>query len=49
MVVLDAVAVIVVLDGGLDGLLRQHRTVQLVGRQTTQRLHHLDDDSISRR
>ena len=41
VVVLDAVAVIVVLDGGLDGLLRQHGAVELVGGQAAQGVHHL--------
>ena len=41
VVILDAVAVIVVLDGGLDGLLRQHGAVELVGGQAAQGVHHL--------
>ncbi len=35
-VVGDAVLVVVVLDGGLDGLLRQHGAVELVRGQTVQ-------------
>ena len=39
-VVGNAVLVVVVLHGGLHRLLRQHRTVDLVGGQAVQRLHH---------
>ena len=39
-VVGDAVFVIVILDGGADGLLGQNGAVDLVGGQTVQRFYH---------
>ena len=40
VVVLDAVLVVVILNGGLDSLFCQNGAVDLVGGQTVQRFYH---------